>query len=230
VKDFYFDDHQWTIRYLVADTSSWLKDRQVLISPHVLGNVNRATKDVVVELSKKQIAQSPAPDSNKPVSRQFEETFYGYYGLPMYWGGPYAWGAYPYPVKDHNQWGKSPPSGKAPDAHLRSMRVVSGYHIQAIDGEVGHVEDFIIDDESWTIRYLVVSTLNWWPGKKVLVSPQWVTRVDWNDSKVSIDLSRETIKQSPEYTEASLLNRDYETGLYRHYNRPGYWVDEPVLK
>jgi hypothetical protein len=103
---------------------------------------------------------------------------------------------------------------------------VSGHHIQALDGEIGHVQDFIIDDETWAIRYLIVDTHNWWPGKKVLVSPQWIERVSWGERKVFVNLDRETIRQSPEYTEESLLNRDYEVGLHRHYNRKGYWVDE----
>jgi sporulation protein YlmC with PRC-barrel domain len=107
---------------------------------------------------------------------------------------------------------------------------VSGYHIQAEDGEIGHVEDFIIDDETWAIRYLIVDTRNWWPGNKGLVSPKWIERVSWDESKVYVNPSRETIKQAPEYTEESLLTRDYETGLHRHYNRQGYWVDEPVAK
>ena len=125
--------------------------------------------------------------------------------------------------------GKNPlKSEKAWDPHLRSTHDVSGYHIQATDGEIGHVEDFIIDDETWAIRYLIIDTRNWWPGKKVLISPQWIERVSWSESKVFVNLSRETIKQSPEYTEESLLTRDYETGLHRHYNRQGYWVDEPV--
>ena len=113
---------------------------------------------------------------------------------------------------------------------MRSTHDVCGYHIQAADGEIGHVEDFIIDDETWAIRYLIIDTRNWWPGKKVLVSPQWIERVSWNESKVFINLHRETIKQSPEYTEVSLITRDYETGLHRHYNRQGYWVDEPAAK
>jgi hypothetical protein len=111
---------------------------------------------------------------------------------------------------------------------LRSTHEVSGYHIQATDGEIGHVEDFIIDDDTWTIRYLLINTLNWWPGKKVLVSPQWIERVSWGESKVFVNLSRETIKQSPEYTEEFLLTRDYEDALHRHYNRKGYWADELV--
>jgi sporulation protein YlmC with PRC-barrel domain len=125
---------------------------------------------------------------------------------------------------------KTNQGGKAWDSHLRSTHEVSGYHIQAADGEVGHVEDFIIDDETWAIRYLIIDTRNWWPGKKVLVSPQWIERVSWSESKVFVNLSRESIKQSPEHTEESLLTRDYETGLHRHYNRQGYWVDEPAAK
>jgi len=116
------------------------------------------------------------------------------------------------------------------DHDLRSTDAVRGYCIQATDGEIGHVEDFIIDDETWAIRYLVVDTRNWWPGKKVLLSPQWIESVSWPESKVFVNLSREAIKQSPEYTEESLLTRDYETQLHRHYDRQGYWVDEPASK
>jgi sporulation protein YlmC with PRC-barrel domain len=107
---------------------------------------------------------------------------------------------------------------------------VSGHHIQALDGELGHVEDFIIDDETRRIRYLIVDTRNWWPWKKVLVSPQWIERVSWGERKVFVNLDRATIKKSPEYTEKSPLTRDYETGLHLHYNRLGYWIDESAAK
>jgi uncharacterized protein YrrD len=230
VKEFYFDDRHWTIRYLVADTGNWLTGRQVLISPYALVAVIREKQHIGIDLTKKQIEDSPSLNSDKPVSRQFEEEYYGYYGWPMYWGGPYVWGSSPYVVRDREKWKKANQGGKAWDSHLRSTHDVSGYHIQAADGEVGHVEDFIIDDETWAIRYLIIDTRNWWPGKKVLVSPQWIERVSWSESKVFVNVSRETIKQSPEYTEESLLTRDYETGLHRHYNRQGYWVDEPAAK
>ena len=105
---------------------------------------------------------------------------------------------------------------------------MSGHNIQATDGEIGHVVDFVIDSETWTIRYFIAETRNWWPGKKVLISPQWIDRISWSESKVFVGLTRETIKRSPEYTEDALLDRDYETSLYRHYNRQGYWVDELV--
>jgi len=235
VKEFYFDDHHWTIRYLVANTGNWLTGRQVLISPYALVAAIKAEEHIAVDLTRKQMEGSPSLNSDKPVSRQFEESYYGYYGWPMYWSGTYAWGAYPYPYLG----GAAPfmvPNLEAPkdtvsrqeawDPNLRSTDSVQGHNIQAQDGEIGHVEDFIIDDETWAIRYLVVDTRNWWPGKKVLISPQWIERVSWSESKVFVNLSREAIKSSPEFTEESLLTRDYETGLYRHYQREGYWNEE----
>jgi hypothetical protein len=141
----------------------------------------------------------------------------------MYWGGPFMWGPYPYISRNREQCAKPTQGKNAWDPHLRSTNAVQGYNIQALDGEIGHVEDFLIDGETWAIRYLVVDTRNWWPGKKVLVSPQWIESVDWSESKVIVNLSREAIKNSPEYTEESLLTREYETGLYQHYKREGYW-------
>ena len=230
VKEFYFDDHHWTIRYLVADTGNWLTGRQVLISPYALVAVNSDTHDIVTDLTKKQIEDSPSLNSDKPVSRQFEEVYNVYYGWPMYWGGPYMWGSYPYIVRDREQWREATQGEKEWDPHLRSTHEVRGYNIQAVDGEIGHVEDFIIDNETWAIRYLIIDTQNWWPGKKVLVSPHWIERVSWSESKVFVNLTRESIKRSPEYTEESLPTRDYEAKLHRHYNRQAYWVDEQTDK
>jgi stress response protein YsnF len=230
VKEFYFDDQHWTIRYLVADTGNWLTERQVLISPYALEAVNKEKQNIAIDLTKQQIEDSPSLNSDKPVSRQFEEAYHGYYGFPMYWVGPYMWGAYPTIVRDRENPGESTKAEKAWDPHLRSTYEVSTYYIQATDGEIGHVEDFIIDDETWAIRYLIIDTRNWWPGKKVLISPHWIERVSWDESKVFVNLTRETIKGSPEYTEESLPTRDYENKLYRHYNRLVYWIDEPVDK
>jgi hypothetical protein len=230
VKEFYFDDLHWTIRYLIADTGNWLRSRQVLISPYALVAVIKKDQYIAVDLTQKQIEDSPSLDSDKPISRQFEEAYYGYYGWPMYWGGPYMWGYYPKIERNSEKWKVSNPGGKAWDLHLRSTHAVSGHHVQAADGEIGHVDDFVIDDETWAIRYLVIDTRNWLPGKKILVSPQWIERVSWNESKAFFDHPREAIKQSPEYSEESLITRDYETGLHQHYNRKEYWIDEPASR
>jgi sporulation protein YlmC with PRC-barrel domain len=230
VKEFYFDDQHWAIRYLIAETGTWLTERKVLISPYALIGVNKEAENIDINLTKEQIENSPSLDSDKPVSRQYEVNYNGYYGYPVYWGGSYMWGLYPTIMRDRKDWKKIAQEEKSWDSNLRSTNDVSGHHIQANDGEIGHVEDFIIDDETWAIRYLVVDTKNWWKGKKVLVSPQWIERVSWDESKVFINLSREAIKQSPEFTEESLLTRDYETRLHRHYNLQGYWYDKPAVK
>jgi uncharacterized protein YrrD len=225
-KEFYFDDQHWTVRYLVADTGNWLTGRQVLLSPHALVTVMKEKQQIVVDLTKAQIENSPSLDSDKPVSRQFEEAYYGYYGWPMYWDDSFMWGAYPYIVRDREVLAKAERKKKAWDPHLRSTHAVSGYHVQASDGEIGHVEDFIIDDATWAIRYLIIDTQNWWPGKKVLVSPQWIERVSWEEEKVFVSLSRDTIRQSPEYTDWSMLTREFEIDLHRYYKRQGYWDPE----
>jgi len=235
VKEFYFDDLHWTVRYLVAGTGNWLTGRQVLISPYALLSVNIDDQCIDTNLTKKQIEDSPSLETNKPVSHQFEQAYYRHYDYPTYWGGLYRWGDFPYFVRDremrdHGQKKSSTPGLKGRDPHLRSTYSVSGHHIQALDGEIGHIEDFIIDDETWAIRYVVVDTHNWLPGKKVLISPHWIESVSWGERKVFVNLLRETIKQAPEYTDEYGVTRDYEAGLHRHYNRQGYWVDEPTAK
>ena len=224
--DFYFDDEAWTIRYLVADAGNWLLGRKVLISPIALGKADLSRERLNVTLTKKQVEESPSIDTDKPVSRQHEAYYHDYYGYPYYWSGPYLWGPLYYPqlpVADQKRVEeRRAEREEAGDLHLRSAAEVTGYHIEATDDDIGHVEDFIIDDETWEIRYMVVDTRNWLPGKKVLVAPRWIDRVSWDESKVYVSLSREAIKNSPEY-QPDTLNREYEEKLHDHYDRPKYW-------
>jgi len=226
VKEFFFDDRFWTIRYLVADTGNWLGEWQVLISPFALTAVNVEDKTVVVELTKKQIEESPSLASYKPVSRQYEEEYSNYYGWPMYWSGPYMWGLQPGLLPNREKWREPTQSKNSWDPHLRSTQDVMGHAIQTNDGKIGHVEDFIFDDETWAIRYFVVDTKNFGLGKLVLLSPRWIENIDWIQKKVIVALSRDSILGSPEFLQDSLLTGEYETDLHRHYNRHGYWIDE----
>lgn len=228
VKEFFFDDKHWTIRYLVVDTGNWLATRKVLISPHALSVVDTVEHRIDVDLTKKQIEDSPSLDTDAPVSRRYEESYYGYYGWPDYWAGPYLWGAYNYIPRNLEERDGANQGGKTWDPHLRSARDVIGHHIQAEDGELGHVADFIIDDKTWAIRYFIIDTRNWWPGKRVLIPPQWIEKISWPESKVFVSVKRTAVQQSPEYKDESLLSRDFEAGLHSHYHRPGYWVDEAI--
>lgn len=214
VREFYFDDQTWTVRYLVADTGNWLVGRLVLLSMASLGNPDWERKLFPVNLRKAQVEKSPPIEADEPVSRQMELDLHSYYGWPPYWNAS----AYIAAARVNAQ------QDRAGDPHLRSTREVIGYHIQATDGEIGHVDDFVVDDEVWVIRYMVVDTRNWLPGKKVLVAPLWTSDIDWASRRVSVDLARDTIKSGPEFDPSRPVNREYEVRLYDYYGRPHYWT------
>ena len=237
VENFLLDDERWAIRYLVVDTVEFLDGRQVLISPISFRQVEWPARRFQLALTMARIEQCPSTDMHLPVSRQHEEDFNLHYGYSSYWAYPDLWGMGPNPAMiaaDREKVAAARSVAlseiRSYDSHLRSTKEVRGYHIEGSDGEVGHVEDFIVDDETWAIRYLILNTRNWWPGKQVLVSPDWLDRVSWSEAKVFVNLSREEIKHSPEFTEESFPTRDYEIKLHRHYNRQGYWVSDPVGK
>jgi hypothetical protein len=232
VDGFYFDDETWAIRYLTVDTGGWLGGRLVLISPISVIHTDWQGTRLDVSLTKKQVENSPDINTRQPVSRQHEAEYLGYYGYPYYWGGPHLWGQASRPsdlaISTTTPREATPDRFRrqSPDSHLRSTEIVTGYHLEAPDGEIGHVEGFIVDDEAWAIRYIEVATRNWWPGKKVLISPAWIERVSWEDSKVCVGLSRGAIKNGPEYLESTPITREYEHRLYGHYGRPPYWLYE----
>jgi hypothetical protein len=237
--DFYFDDEAWVVRFLVVNTSKWLGDREVLISPYAVGPPDFAAQVLPVTVTKEQVKNSPGIDRDKPISRQYEKSYLGYYGYPFYWGSTGLWGEKNYPGTlltgtDAESYGgytgylRAPtPREDATDPHLRSCNAVTGYHIKARDGEIGHVQGFLVDDYMWSIRYLIVNTSNWWTGHKVLISPEWIQEVSWLKSEVSIDLDREAIRESPLYVEDTPLERESEGALYRHYGRSSYWREPP---
>jgi len=225
-KDFLFDDEHWTVRYMVVDTGKWLLGKKVLISPISLGEPDWGSEHFPVRLTKKQIEEAPGLDEDAPFSRQHEIRWTRHYGLPYYWEGSGVWGKAGYPnalfIKKELEV-MSEEIADAVETHLRSAIEVSGYHIRATDDEIGHVQDFILDDETWTIRYIVVDTRNWLPGRKVLVAPPWINSVDWAENRVNIDLTTEAVKNSPEYDPSAPVNHEYEVRLYDFYGRPKYW-------
>ena len=203
VKDFYFDDRNWAVRYMIADTGSWLPGRQVLISPHAFPEGFRG-KILRVNLTRKQIENSPSIESHKPVSRQYEEEYYRYYGWPYYWQGAGLWGMSGFPILElpakplpSEQAAAIDPQHENADAHLRSTQTVNGYHIKASDGMIGHVCDFMMDAQSWAIRQLVIKTGHRFSGKEVQIPTSKVDRISYPDSTVFVNLTGEAVEQSP---------------------------------
>lgn len=233
VEQLYFDDQTWIVRYLTVATGSWLEGRKVLISPFSIKQVNWQARRVDVSLTKDQVKNSPDIDTQKPVSRQHESSYLAYYGYSNYWSGPFAWGPSYYPAGfavpalDSAADAVSAAVSQSKDSHLRSTGGISGYDIQAIDGEIGHVSSFVLEEETWAIRYIEVATRNWWPGKKLLISPEWMHRVSWLSLKVYVALMRETIQTAPAYVESVPITRQYEQLLHAYYGRPPYWLNQP---
>ncbi len=218
VNEFYFDDETWTIRYMVVDTGHWLPGRKVLISPVALGTPDWPSGTLPVKLTKEQVRNSPDIDTEKPVSRQRETELHTYYSWPTYWGyGLYSgpiYGIAPTVAQDD-----ASAQQRQGDPHLRSTHVVLGYRIHATDGVIGHVEDFIVDDEKWTLRFLVVDTSNGPPGRKVLIAPSWIDRVEWVDSQLYVNHSQECVRNSPAFDPSQPVSMDYEGNLYDYYGR-----------
>lgn len=243
IKDFYFEDDAWVVRYFIVETGSWLTSRQVLISPISVHHPDWPARTLPVSISREQVRNSPPIDTDKPVSRQNEVQVLGYYGYPGYWDGAGLWGEglMPYAlapgfvgdnvghVERERQLERylrqERERHRNDDPHLRSCKAVTGYHLQARDGDIGHVAGFLVDDETWAIRYLIVDTSNWWLGHQVLISPTWIEGVHWSDRTVAVDMSRASIQQAPTYDPKLDWSRDQALGLSRHHGRSAYWAD-----
>lgn len=240
VEDVFFDDQRWTVRYFVVNTGGWLNRRKVLIAPAAVTAPDWNERVLPVDLTREQVEQSPELDPQTPISREYEAALAQYYSWPAYWGAagfPDVGFAMPMvPLDLTGAGGPDDPTLAArsakpampgtvrDDHHMRSMRAVTGHAVEATDGEIGHVDDFLIDDRSWEIRYLIVDTRNFWPGRKVLIAPQWIDSVGWDEAKVYVQLTREAIKASPAYDPAKPPSGDYTDQLQVHYYgrpRPG---------
>jgi hypothetical protein len=201
IKDFYFDDRSWAIRYLVADTGKWLPGRQVLISPHSLPSLDPSGKVVRVNLTRQQIENSPSIESHKPVSRQYEEEYYRYYGWPDYWQGNALWGMSGFPILE------LPPKplasepaiiGPQPEreVHLRSTQAVNGYLLRMGPETIGHLCDFMMDTRTWAIGQLVVKIGHRLSGEETLMPTKQVERVSYDESTVFAHPTGEAVEQS----------------------------------
>lgn len=213
--DFLFNDAAWRVRHVVVSIGSWLSDKLVLLPPSAFQEPYREEKTVSVEMTCEQIQSAPRVEADPPVSRRFGQLWPRVSNAKTDAGfGAHRLAAEltAQPRKNHR------------DPHLRSTREVTGYDIQAIDGLIGHVEDFIVDTETWIVRYVVVDTRNWWAGKRVLVAPEWMSEVDWPGRTVHVELTRKRIKGSPAYDPSQPVNLEYEDRVYDYYGRFKYWV------
>lgn len=223
--DFLFDDRSWVIRYLVVNTRNWLLGRKVLISPISVSEIDVVTRLVNIDLRREQIKNSPPLDSDSPVSRQYEIVFNRYYNWPDYWEGSEIWGedAHPRTLNSQKELLELEESDED-GSNLRSTSEVAGYRIHARDDDIGYVEDFLVSEDSWHIRYLVIDTSKWRPdSKRVIVHPNWVESVDWAGRSVMVKMTKEQIENSPEYDSKIPVHRYFEKSIFDYFKFPYYW-------
>jgi sporulation protein YlmC with PRC-barrel domain len=218
VQDFYFDDKSWTIRYLVADTGTWLTGRLVLISPRAFGRLDQAGKTLHINLARKQIEGSPSIESHMPVSRQYEAEYHRYYGWPEYWSGGAMSGLAGFPmVLPHSKdiMEAQLQHNRRDDKHLQGIRAVTGFHIQTVDGMIGHVSGFLVDDDNWSISDLVVEAGHWYSGKEIRISAGKVERVSFEESTVFVSLTKADIQRTAQDHHAHADAENHGAGSFR---------------
>jgi sporulation protein YlmC with PRC-barrel domain len=232
IDDLLFDESHFGVRWVVVDTGTWLPGRKVLLPPSVLGAPDVDVREYPVDLDKDQIEDAPGLASDQPVSRQMETGIYGYYGWTPYWYGGFGYpalggmvpaGAMPVTPPAWSEDPQNVQAGDLGDPQLRSANEVTGYNVEATDGGVGHIEDVMIDEKDWVIRYLMVDTKNWWPGKKVLISPDWRREIVWSEQRIYVDVTRDKVKNAPEFDPTMTVDRDYEDSMFAHFGFRPYW-------
>lgn len=233
IHDVFFNGALWNVRYMVVDTGTWLSGAKVLLSPSVVQQCDWQAGKVNVNLTTDQVQKSPGILADAPISRQLEEQLAKHYNWPVYWGMGVSGTPMPEPDAAVAAGAVAVEAEKELISEdrpvLRSALEVKGYDIEGTDGEIGYVEDFIMeqgrpgDEEPWVLRYMLANTGSWWPGKSVLVAPQWVEKIRWSERKVHVGLPQESFKNAPAFDPSAPVNRQYEEHLYDFHGRERYW-------
>ena len=244
-QEVFFDDNEWRVRYFVVKTGTWLTGRDVLIAPASVTGIDQAARDIAVNLTRDKVKDSPDIRTDVPITRLHEMDLHRHYGWPQYWSsgypirpgmsypfgvpygfaGPVAAPATPEPTEPETSVDQEVEAAEdqARESHLRSSHDTTGYRLATADGEIGRVDDFIIDDENWFVRYLVVDAGRVLSGHKVLLAPEWIESINWDDKHVYVNLPKAEIANSPVYDPSQPISRDYETRIFENYHRQGYW-------
>lgn len=213
IEEFYFDDQNWKIRYFIVQTGNWLAERKVLIPLNAILKKTWENGNFPLNLTKNQVKNSPDIDTDKPVSRQKEEELYVHYQWETYWasgfyGGGALVGSMPIPLIEREVLSETDKkkTHQNDDNHLRSTETVTNYHVHATNGDIGHINDFIIDDKTWQIKFIVVDTQNWFGGKKVLIKVEDIKKIDWMENKILLNITTSTVEKSELFKEVDYMH------------------------
>ncbi len=239
IEDIYFDDISWSIRYFVADIGTWLSARLVLVSPEAIRRYSEESKTFQTNLTRQQIIDSPAFDSEKTVSRQHEENLRQFYGWSPYWfasrdiyplAGIYMYPLYGASLSHEGGWREDqlPPTvagdvqtrvdqDKEQEVHLRSFNEVLNYSLRAIDGDIGELDDLLIESETWRITHIIADARKWWPGGQFVIDRGLVQDISWNDRNIVVSMTRDEVKDAPPYDRDRGISHSDEIILSHYY-------------
>ncbi|MAT13943.1 MAG: hypothetical protein CMJ46_01580 [Planctomyces sp.] len=212
ITDLLFDDQNKMVRYFVINCGNWLNKDEVLLSPVAFETPDHEDFTISTILSRHAISNAPSINTKPPVSKQDESALARYFDWPMFWSR----------IPSSRQEIHESPEGQV-EGHLRSLKEVKGYTIHCPQGDLGHVEEMIVDTETWALRYLAIDTGNWLPGKRVIIGIDWLSEISWEEQHAYIELSRDDVQNAPIYDPRTPINRDYEAEVYDYYGRPTYW-------
>ncbi len=224
VDDLYFDDEKWTGRYVVVNSNRWLPGKKLFVSPASISEFTLENESLYANINKEEAKKSPSPEE-EPVTRKFESQFSQYYGLNPYWMGPGLWGSGMI-ARDlaQEKIDGSVVDYQEEESHAMSVNVVIGYEIATRDESFGKVKDVLVEEDSFKIRYFIVDTNHWLPGgKEVLISTDWIDDVNWHQSILSVNLTKDQVENAPELIDDEPINREMEERVFKHYGKPKYW-------
>lgn len=226
VEQVYFDVRTWGMCYLIVDTSAWGYGEKIWVPLRCISQIDFASGVVKLNRTQQKMLSSSSLDTKTPVSRLQEVRIFDYYDCKPYWeeanfhGTPHDPAA-PLEPDANTRMTEQMNALNALNAlnatvHPLSTKEVGGFTIEALEGPIGHIRDFVFDDETWLIRYLTVDTRDWWQSEsEVLLSTESFKCIDSTTSTISTSLSRDAIKRSPAYIDAVPLSRMYETQLHK---------------
>ncbi|HVI88129.1 MAG TPA: PRC-barrel domain-containing protein [Dongiaceae bacterium] len=229
MKDLYFDEKAWVVRYLLVETGNWLSSRRVLIPALSVGRSEWLDNVIEVTITKAQVMHSPDVDACKPASRQHETDYLAYNGYADYWGGAgFREGLLSAGEVAAGHSESDQERGEGGGTHLRSAEAIAHYAMHARDGDIGHLEGLLVDVRTWALRYVIASTSNWLLGDRIVIPVKAIESVNWPDATVSLDLPRAVLKAAPRYDDEVRLDRRQEASIHRYYGQPGYWLNQPA--
>ncbi|PSL50806.1 PRC-barrel domain protein [Salsuginibacillus halophilus] len=233
IDDVYMDEDQWVIRYLVVNRKPLLPGGKVLVSPIAVERMDINGQTIHLNVTKEELEEAPGKEEAEPITRKKELELHHHFGYGYYWPAQGMWGSFPYPHQlrveaPHHQRPQELPNEE--EIKVRSLKEMtgdwSGYDVEGSDGDIGTIDDVIVEDDTWNIRYISVDTGRLFSTGHAVLSSSWILHTEDEEKKVRVKMARHEVQAAPEYVPGQPLDREFEERLFDHYDQEKYWEAE----